>query len=65
MKLDPQDRQDFLKHIKRFLFISVFTQLIILLAYVFKEGQTALAFPMVLSLFVTGVALAFTYFLRD
>ncbi|HFI0462782.1 TPA: hypothetical protein ACGO1T_000179 [Streptococcus suis] len=65
MKIDPQDQKEFLKFIKIFLMISVLTQVIILLAYLFKEQQTALAFPMVLSLFVTGVALAYAFLLRD
>lgn len=65
MKFDPQDQKEFLKFIKTFLFISIITQVIIIASYVFKEQQTALAFPMVLAIFVTILALVYTYGIRD
>lgn len=65
MKFDPQDQQDFLRILKSFLFTSVVIQIVVLAVYVFGEKQIALAFPMLLSIFVTIVALVYSYGLRD
>lgn len=65
MKFDPQDQQDFLRIIKSLLFTSIFVQIVILGVYVFGEKQLTLAFPMLLGIFVTIVALVYCYGLRD
>lgn len=65
MKFDPQDQQDFLRIIKSLLFTSIFVQIVILGVYVFGEKQLTLAFPMLLGIFVTIVALVYSFGLRD
>lgn len=65
MKFDPQDQKDFLRIIKSLLFTSIFVQIVILGVYVFGEKQLILAFPMLLGIFVTIVALVYSYGLRD
>lgn len=59
--MSPKGTEDFIKE-KRFilvhLVIILIIQIIVLLGYYFKEKQTILAFPMLLSIVMTVLAIA-------
>lgn len=65
MKFDPQDQKDFLRIIKSLLITSVIVQIVVLGTYYFGEKETALAFPMIMGIFVTVVSLIYTFGLKD
>lgn len=58
--MSPKGTEDFIKE-KRFimvhLVIVLIIQIIVLLGYYFKEKQTILAFPMLLSILMTALAI--------
>ncbi|MCW6652198.1 hypothetical protein NHG24_00330 [Aerococcaceae bacterium NML210727] len=63
----PQDPESRLKR-KRlgdaYMIISLLIQVLVLLSYYFKEKQVALAFPMLLGIFITGAAFVNTRTLK-
>ncbi|MBK0347712.1 hypothetical protein JDW15_03530 [Aerococcaceae bacterium zg-ZJ1578] len=64
-KFDPQDQLEFLKLIKLLLITSLIVQIVVVSAYYFGEKQVVLAFPMLLGIFCTAVALFYSYGMRD
>ncbi|EKB54608.1 hypothetical protein [Facklamia hominis] len=55
-KIDEEKIQIDIRYITTLLVIALFIQIVILALYYFKEKQVALAFPMVLGIFVNFVA---------
>lgn len=58
--MDPHRQNEFEKSRRLlivYIWIALAIQIIILLAYYFKEKQTLLAFPMLLGIFVTAACL--------
>lgn len=64
-KFDPQDQLQFVRLIKMLLITSVVVQLVVVCVYYFGEKQVVLAFPMLLGLLCTIIALVYSYGLRD
>ncbi|MBD3949664.1 hypothetical protein I4Q36_01405 [Tuanshanicoccus lijuaniae] len=64
-KFDAQDRLDFLRIVKMLLITSLIVQIVVLSVYYFGEKQVVLAFPMLLGILCTAVALFYSYSLRD
>lgn len=65
MKFDPQDQKEFLKILKMMLITSLIVQTVVAGVYFFGEKQTTLLIPMVMGLFVTGIAFVYALGLRD